>query len=127
MGVIFAALVFTSVFDYFTAIVAVIIQGGKLNRAYGIKGMLRKLIAFSLVPFAILIDYAIGSSFGYPVHSLYLAVNVWLITSEGFSVVRNVTNCGVRVPSKLIKALEVYGDETFESYSKRRKKKGETK
>ena len=87
--------------DYFTGMIASGIEG-KLSSKSGIKGIGRKVLIFSLVTVAHLIDTILTNQ-----HFIRNATIIFYLCNELVSIIENVGRAGVPVPEFLRKAVEV--------------------
>ncbi|MGG3914913.1 phage holin family protein [Rossellomorea vietnamensis] len=87
--------------DYFTGMIASGIEG-KLSSKSGIKGIGRKVLIFSLVTVAHLIDTILTNQ-----HFIRNATIIFYLCNELISIIENVGRAGVPVPEFLRKAVEV--------------------
>lgn len=89
------ALIAISVMDYVTGVIAAAVSKS-LSSAVGFKGICKKLMLFTLVAVANIIDMqVIGGS------ALRTAVIFVFIANEGLSIVENSAEMGVPIPQKL--------------------------
>ena len=104
-GLIYALLAF-SVTDYVTGIMCAI--GKKeLSSSVGFKGIARKIIIFSLVGVANILDvYILGH-----VGVLRAAVIFFYLSNEGISILENTSKLGLPVPEKLQNILQQLNKE----------------
>ncbi len=93
-------LIIAVVIDYFTGLIAGAIEG-KLSSSVGIRGIGRKVLIFSLVTVAHLIDTILGSQ-----HFIREATIIFYLCNELLSIIENVSRVGVPVPTFLIKAVD---------------------
>ncbi|MCA1066477.1 phage holin family protein [Rossellomorea sp. AcN35-11] len=87
--------------DYFTGMIASGLEG-KLSSKSGLKGIGRKILIFSLVTVAHLIDTILTNQ-----HFIRNATIIFYICNEMISIIENVGRAGVPVPEFLTKAVEV--------------------
>ncbi|MGG4166133.1 phage holin family protein [Rossellomorea vietnamensis] len=87
--------------DYFTGMIASGLEG-KLSSKYGVKGIGRKVLIFSLVTVAHLIDTILTNQ-----HFIRNATIIFYLCNELISIIENVGRAGVPVPEFLRKAVEV--------------------
>lgn len=104
-GLIYALLAF-SVIDYVTGIMCAI--GKKeLSSSVGFKGIARKIIIFSLVGVANILDvYILGH-----VGVLRAAVIFFYLSNEGISILENTSKLGLPIPEKLQNILQQLNKE----------------
>ena len=99
-GLIYALLAF-SVIDYVTGIMCAI-DKKELSSSVGFKGIARKIIIFSLVGVANILDvYILGH-----VGVLRAAVIFFYLSNEGISILENTSKLGLPVPEKLQNILQ---------------------
>lgn len=104
-GLIYALLAF-SVIDYVTGIMCAI-DKKELSSSVGFKGIARKIIIFSLVGVANILDvYILGH-----VGVLRAAVIFFYLSNEGISILENTLKLGLPVPEKLQNILQQLNKE----------------
>lgn len=104
-GLIYALLAF-SVIDYVTGIMCAI-DKKELSSSVGFKGIARKIIIFSLVGVANILDvYILGH-----VGVLRAAVIFFYLSNEGISILENTSKLGLPVPEKLQNTLQQLNKE----------------
>lgn len=104
-GLIYALLAF-SVIDYVTGIICAI-DKKELSSSVGFKGIARKIIIFSLVGVANILDvYILGH-----VGVLRAAVIFFYLSNEGISILENTSKLGLPVPEKLQNILQQLNKE----------------
>lgn len=104
-GLIYALLAF-SVIDYVTGIMCAI-DRKELSSSVGFKGIARKIIIFSLVGVANILDvYILGH-----VGVLRAAVIFFYLSNEGISILENTSKLGLPVPEKLQNILQQLNKE----------------
>ena len=104
-GLIYALLAF-SVIDYVTGIMYAI-DKKELSSSVGFKGIARKIIIFSLVGVANILDvYILGH-----VGVLRAAVIFFYLSNEGISILENTSKLGLPVPEKLQNILQQLNKE----------------
>ena len=94
-------LLITVILDYFTGLIASGIEG-KLSSKFGVKGIGRKVLIFSLVTVAHLIDTILTNQ-----HFIRNATIIFYLCNEMISIIENVGKAGVPVPGFLKKAVEI--------------------
>lgn len=100
-----AALIAISLMDYVTGVIAAAVSK-TLSSAIGFKGICKKLMLFTLVAVANIIDtQVIGSSV------LRTAVIFVFIANEGLSIIENSAEMGVPIPQKLKDVLAQIRDK----------------
>ena len=104
-GLIYVLLAF-SVIDYVTGIMCAI-DKKELSSSVGFKGIARKIIIFSLVGVANILDvYILGH-----VGVLRAAVIFFYLSNEGISILENTSKLGLPVPEKLQNILQQLNKE----------------
>lgn len=104
-GLLYALLAF-SVIDYVTGIMCAI-DKKELSSSVGFKGIARKIIIFSLVGVANILDvYILGH-----VGVLRAAVIFFYLSNEGISILENTSKLGLPVPEKLQNILQQLNKE----------------
>ena len=104
-GLLYALIAFTVV-DYITGVMCAIVDK-KLSSSVGFKGICRKVLIFTLVGIANILDVqVIGTG-----SVLRTAVIFFYLSNEGISIIENVAIIGLPVPKKLIEVLEQLHDE----------------
>mgnify|MGYP000855601267 FL=1 len=104
-GLIYALLAF-SVIDYVTGIMCAI-DKKELSSSVGFKGIARKIIIFSLVGVANILDVSILGHVGV----LRAAVIFFYLSNEGISILENTSKLGLPVPEKLQNILQQLNKE----------------
>lgn len=104
-GLIYALLAF-SVIDYVTGIMCAI-DKKELSSSVGFKGIARKIIIFSLVGVANILDVYILGHIGV----LRAAVIFFYLSNEGISILENTSKLGLPVPEKLQNILQQLNKE----------------
>ena len=103
-GLIYALLVFV-VADYITGVMCAVVDK-KLSSAVGFKGIFKKVLIFTLVGVANILDVqVIGSG-----SVLRTAVVFFYISNEGVSLLENAGHLGLPIPAKLKDILEQLHD-----------------
>lgn len=104
-GFLFALLAFV-VTDYVTGVMCAI-TGKKLSSAVGFKGIFRKVLIFTLVGIAHLLDmYILGQG-----SVLRTAVIFFYLSNEGVSLLENAGHLGLPIPKKLRSVLQQLHDK----------------
>ena len=94
-GLVYALIAFV-VIDYITGIMCAVLEK-KLSSEVGARGIFKKILIFSLVGIAHIIDSRlIGSG-----SAVRTAVIFFYITNEGISIIENAALIGLPVPNKL--------------------------
>ena len=103
-GFIYALIAFVAV-DYITGVLSSILEK-HLSSDVGAKGIFQKVVIFSLVGIAHIVDQNIigdGSA-------IRTAVIFFYLSNEGISIIENATRPGLPIPSKLRDVLEQLKD-----------------
>ncbi|MEW6960317.1 MULTISPECIES: phage holin family protein [Actinomycetaceae] len=95
-----AALVALVTIDYITGVIAAYVTG-ELSSEVGFKGIARKVVIFTLVGVANLLDVHVLGEAGI----LRTATIFFYLANEGLSIIENATRIGLPVPDKLRDAL----------------------
>ena len=103
-GLIYALLAF-SVIDYVTGIMCAI-DKKELSSSVGFKGIARKIIIFSLVGVANILDVYILGHVG-----VLRALIFFYLSNEGISILENTSKLGLPVPEKLQNILQQLNKE----------------
>lgn len=99
-GFLYALIVFVVV-DYVTGVMVGILNK-ELSSQIGFRGIFKKVVIFSLVAVAHIIDtHVIGNG-----SVLRTAVIFFYLSNEGISILENAVKIGLPVPEKLKSALE---------------------
>ena len=104
-GMLYTLLVFVVV-DYITGILYAIVDK-KLSSEVGFQGIARKVIIFTLVGIAHLLDVQILGKAGV----LRAMVIFFYVSNERISIVENATHLGLPIPEKLKSILEQLKDK----------------
>lgn len=88
------------IIDYLTG-VASAIYNKELNSKTGLKGILKKFGYLCVVALSVIIDRITGTS-----GVIRNLVIYFFVANDGLSIVENLTQMGVKLPEKLINALE---------------------
>lgn len=103
-GFLYALIAFVVV-DYITGIMCAVVDK-KLSSAVGFKGIFRKVLIFTLVGIANIIDmHVLGDG-----SVLRTAVIFFYISNEGVSLLENSAHLGLPIPAKLKEVLEQLHD-----------------
>ena len=86
--------------DYISGVIAAYIKN-ELNSKRGFAGILKQVLLFCVVAVANIVDTATNA--GGVMRSLSIG---FLMANEGISVLENCARCGIRMPERLLKALE---------------------
>ena len=110
---ILTALIAVSVLDYVTGVTAAAVNK-KLSSAVGFKGICKKLMLFTIVALANIMDtQVIGGS------ALRTAVIFVFIANEGLSIIENSAELGVPIPQKLKDVLAQIRDREEDDSEKK--------
>lgn len=104
-GMLNTLLVFVTV-DYLTGMLCAIADR-KLSSEVGFQGIARKVIIFTLVGIAHLLDVQILGKVGV----LRAMVIFFYVSNEGISIIENATHLGLPIPEKLKSILEQLKDK----------------
>lgn len=99
-GFLYALIAFV-VIDYLLGVMCAVIEK-HLSSDIGAKGIFKKVVIFSLVAVAHIIDENIigdGSA-------IRTAVIFFYLSNEGISIIENATRLGLPIPAKLVDVLE---------------------
>ena len=111
-GFLYALVVFV-VIDYLLGVMCAIVEK-HLSSDIGAKGIFKKVVIFSLVGVAHVIDsHIIGDG-----SVLRTAVIFFYLSNEGISIIENATRLGLPVPSKLKEILEQLNERGANNDSK---------
>lgn len=99
-GFLYALVVFV-VLDYILGVMCAVINKN-LSSEIGAKGIFRKVVIFSLVGVAHIVDGNINGNGS----AIRTAVIFFYLSNEGISIVENAARLGLPVPEKLIDVLE---------------------
>ena len=98
-GLVYALIVF-AIADYITGVLAAINER-RLSSSVGFRGISRKILIFTLVGLAHLIDVHVLGAPG-----VLRAVIFFFLSDEGISLVENATRLGLPVPQQMRGALD---------------------
>lgn len=100
-------LVISNIIDYVTGIFATKYRGNKISSYVSFKGIVKKVSMWLLVYIGVLVDNIIlysGNYIGINIHLNFLVaslVAVWLLINEIISILENISDTGVEIPSFL--------------------------
>lgn len=103
-GFLYALIAFV-VIDYLTGIMVAVIEK-KLSSEIGFRGIFKKVLIFSLVAVAHIID----SQLIHTGSAIRTAVIFFYLSNEGISIIENATKMGLPIPDKLKAVLEQLKD-----------------
>ncbi len=105
-GLLYALIAFVVV-DYITGIMCAVVDK-KLSSSVGFKGIFKKVLIFTLVGIANILDInVIGSG-----SVLRTAIIFFYISNEGVSLLENAGHLGLPIPAKLKAVLEQLHDRS---------------
>ena len=105
-GLLYALLAFVAV-DYITGVMCAVADR-KLSSAVGFKGIFRKVLIFTLVGVANIVDVQVLGTPGV----LRTAVIFFYLSNEGVSMLENAAHLGLPIPEKLKEVLEQLHDRS---------------
>lgn len=97
-----------SVIDYITGLIAANWRKEKINSYKSIRGIVKKILMWTLVIIGSWIDMLVNYSVQYirPDMSwpfvVAIVVAVWIVINEIISILENMNDCGVRIPPFLL-------------------------
>ena len=94
------SMVIVVIIDYITG-VASAFYNKKLSSKQGLKGIIKKFCYFLIVALAVVIDNLLGQS-----GIIRTLVIYFFVANDGLSVIENMAEMDVKLPRKLIDALE---------------------
>jgi toxin secretion/phage lysis holin len=94
------SLLIVMIIDYLTG-VASAIYNKKLSSAIGFKGIIKKFCYLLIVALAVVIDNLTGQS-----GVIRTLVIYFLVSNDGISIIENMAELNIKLPSKLIEVLE---------------------
>lgn len=103
-GFLYALLVFV-VLDYVTGIMCAVLDK-QLSSAVGFRGIFKKILIFTLVGIANIVDINVIGEAGV----LRTAVIFFYLSNEGVSLLENAAHLGLPIPEKLKEVLEQLHD-----------------
>lgn len=99
-GLVYALIAFVVV-DYITGVLAAIAER-RVSSAIGFRGISRKILIFTLIGLAHLLDVHVIGTPG----ALRTATVVFYLSNEGISLIENATRLGLPVPAQMRGALD---------------------
>ena len=105
-GLLYALLAFAAV-DYVTGIMCAVVDK-KLSSAVGFKGIFKKVVIFTLVGIANIVDVQVLETPGV----LRTAVIFFYLSNEGVSMLENAAHLGLPVPDAIKTVLEQLHDRS---------------
>jgi len=118
MHEVFVILAAFMVLDYITGFVCGLTKEGGFSYKKGITGALKKLSYLVLILITILIEFLINyltsdAGLNIPIgNSITLAVYIYLIGTEGLSIIQNLIILGIPVPPFMIKLFGLIKDQS---------------
>jgi len=118
MDEVFVILAVFMVLDYITGLICGLTKDGGFNYKKGLTGAIKKLSYLVLILITILIEFLInymtsGAGIEIPVkNSVTLAVYIYLIGTEGLSIIQNLIILGIPVPQFMIKLFGLIRDQS---------------
>lgn len=115
LGVLFipmSLLLACNVIDYITGVMASAYRSDVIDSDKGIKGIAKKICMWLLVVVGAILDQLIlyaGDVVGYALPFTFLfacVVAIWIVCNELISILENITDMGVAVPSFLLPVVE---------------------
>lgn len=94
------SLLIVMLIDYLTG-VASAIYNKKLSSAIGFKGIIKKFCYLLIVALSVVIDNLTGQS-----GVIRTLVIYFLVSNDGISIIENMAELNIKLPSKLIEVLE---------------------
>lgn len=94
------SLLIVMIIDYLTG-VASAIYNKKLSSAIGFKGIIKKFCYLLIVALSVVIDNLTGQS-----GVIRTLVIYFLVSNDGISIIENMAELNIKLPSKLIEVLE---------------------
>lgn len=94
------SLLIVIIIDYLTGIASAI-YNKQLSSRVGFKGLLKKFCYLLIVALAVVIDNLTGQS-----GVIRTLVIYFLVSNDGISIIENMVELGIKLPSKLIDVLE---------------------
>ena len=86
--------------EYITGVAAAIVEK-KLSSEIGFKGIIKKVLIFTIVGLANIIDVNVIQN-GSAIRGIVLC---FYLSNEGLSILENASRCGLPIPDKLREAL----------------------
>jgi len=115
---VFIILAIFMILDYITGVLCGLIKNGGFNYKKGIKGLIKKLMYIVLILVTILLEFLIKyftESAGVVLRiegALVTAMYVYLIGTEGLSIIQNLIILGIPVPPFMIRLFGLIKDES---------------
>ena len=118
MHEVFVILAVFMALDYLTGIISGLVRNGGFSYKKGITGALKKLSYLVLILITILIEFIIkyltsDAGLHLPIeNSITMAVYIYLIGTEGLSIIQNLIILGIPVPQFMIKLFGLVKDQS---------------
>lgn len=100
LDIAFYSLIIVIVIDYLTGIGSAI-YNNELSSKIGFKGIIKKFCYLLIVALSVVIDNLLGQS-----GLIRSLVIYFFVANDGLSIIENMAKMGVKLPQKLIDALE---------------------
>ena len=100
LDIAFYSLIIVIVIDYLTGIASAI-YNKNLSSRIGLKGIIKKFCYLLVVALSVIIDNLLGSS-----GLIRSLVIYFFVANDGISIIENMAKMNVKLPQKLIDALE---------------------
>lgn len=118
MHEVFIVLAVFMILDYITGVLCGLIRNGGFDYKKGIRGIIKKIMYAVLILVTILLEFLIvylAERAGIEVRingAIVTAIYVYLIGTEGLSIIQNLIILGIPVPSFIIKLFGLLRDES---------------
>lgn len=118
MHEVFIVLAVFMILDYITGVLCGLIRNGGFDYKKGIRGIIKKIMYAVLILVTILLEFLIvylTERAGIEVRingAIVTAIYVYLIGTEGLSIIQNLIILGIPVPSFIIKLFGLLRDES---------------
>jgi len=118
MHEVFIVLAVFMILDYITGVLCGLLKNGGFDYKKGIKGLIKKLMYVVLILVTILLEFLIvflAERAGIEIRvngAIVTAIYVYLIGTEGLSIIQNLIILGIPVPSFIIKLFGLLRDES---------------
>ncbi len=118
MDEVFIILAAFMVLDYLTGVLCGLFKNGGFNYRKGIKGIVKKLMYLVLILVTILLEFLIEYltlNAGIIIQidgAIAMAMYIYLIGTEGLSIIQNLIILGIPVPPFMIKLFGLIRDES---------------
>jgi len=118
MHEVFIVLAVFMILDYINGVLCGLFRNGGFDYKKGIKGIIKKIMYVVLILVTILIEFLIvylAERAGIEIKmngAIVTAIYVYLIGTEGLSIIQNLIILGIPVPSFIIKLFGLLRDES---------------